>query len=206
MAFGKPGRPPEDRLARQAEVCAAVGPLILERGVGRLSMRQAAHAACLSIGGLYHYFPTKRALALHPLQPEALLRPCRDFHAAHGQLAERDPAAYLETYLDLLARTAIFLRPAVWAALELGAAEFQESLALGFQMPAIHEEFLGLLGRALPDAAERDLPGLANAVRRAVVGALLDKGTTEATRRAELAALLAGHGAGWQGGRAGVAA
>ncbi len=206
MAFGKPGRPPEDRLARQAEICAAVGPLILARGVGRLSMREAAHAACLSVGGLYHYFPTKRALAFHPLRPEALLRPCRDFHAAYGHLAERDPAAYLAAYLDLLARTAIFLRPAVWAALELGAAEFQDSLALGFRLPVIYEEFLGLLGRALPDAAGRDLPGLANAVRRAVVGALLDKGTTEATLRAELAALLAGHGAGWQGGRAGVAA
>ena len=206
MAFGKPGRPPEDRLARQAEVCAAVGPLILERGVARLSMREAAHAACLSVGGLYHYFPTKRDLALHPLRPEALLRPCRDFHAAHGRLAERDPAAYLAAYLDLLARTAMFLRPAVWAALELGAAEFQDGLALGFQMPAVHAEFLGLLGRALPDAAGRDVPGLANAVRRAVVGALLDKGTTEATLRAELAALLAGHGAGWQGGRTRVAA
>ena len=193
MAFGKPGRPPEDRLARQAEICAAVGPLILARGVGRLSMREAAHAACLSVGGLYHYFPGKRELALHPLRPEALLRTCRDFHTAHSPLVEHDPAAYLDAFLDFLAGTAMFLRPAVWAALELGAADFQDSLALGFQMPAIHEEFLGLLGRALPDAAGRDLPGLANAVRRAVAGAVLDKGTTEATLRTELAALLAGH-------------
>ncbi len=193
MAFGKLGRPPDDRLARQAEICAAVAPLILERGVGRLSMREAAHLACLSVGGLYHYFPTKRDLALHPLRPEALLRTCHDFHRAHGHLSERDPAAYLAAYLDFLSGTAMFLRPAVWAALELGAAEFQESLALGFQMPAIHEEFLILLGRAIPDATERDLPGLANAVRRAVVGALLDKGITEVALRAELAALLAGH-------------
>lgn len=195
MTFGKPGRPPEDRLARQAEICIAVGPLILERGVGRLSMRQAAYAACLSVGGLYHYFPTKRELALHPLQPEALMRTCRDFHAAHGHLAERDPAAYLEAYLDLLARTASFLRPAVWAALELGVAEMQEGLALGFGMPVIHAEFLELLGRALPDAETRDIPALANAVRRAVIGALLEKRTEEATLRAELAALLAGHDA-----------
>jgi AcrR family transcriptional regulator len=159
-------------------------------------MQEAAHAACLSIGGLYHYFPTKRALALHPLRPEALLRVCRDFHAADGPLATRDPAAYLDAYLDLLARTAMFLQPAVWAALELGVPELQDDLALGFGMPAIYAEFLALLGRALPDAAERDLPGLANAIRRAVVGALLDKTTTAATLRGELAALLAGHGAG----------
>ncbi len=193
MVFGKLGRPPEDRLARQAEICAAVAPLILERGVGRLSMREAAHVACLSVGGLYHYFPTKRDLALHPLRPEELLRTCHDFHSAHGHLAERDPAAYLVAYLDFLAGTAMFLRPAVWAALELGAAEFQGSLALGLQMPAIHEEFLALLDRAIPDATERDLPGLAIGVRRAVVGALLDKGITETALRTELAALLGGH-------------
>jgi len=196
MTFGKLGRPPEDRLARQAEICAAVGPLILERGVSRLSMREAAHAACLSVGGLYHYFPTKRDLALHPLQPEALLRTCHDFHAAHGHLADHDPAAYLDAYIEMLAATAGFLRPAVWAALELGVAELQEGLALGFSMPAIHAEFLELLGRALPDADQRDIPALANAVRRAVIGALLEKETTEQSLRSELAALLAGHGAG----------
>lgn len=193
MAFGKPGRPPEDRLARQAEICIAVGPLILTHGAGRLSMREAAHAACLSIGGLYHYFPTKRELALHPLRPEALLRTCQDFHAASGHLAASDPAAYLQAYLDFLARTATFLQPAVWAALELGADDSHDHLALGFQMPAIQEEFLGLLGRALPDAGERDLPGLANGVRRVVLGAMLDKRMTAATLRTELAALLAGH-------------
>jgi AcrR family transcriptional regulator len=195
MTFGKLGRPPEDRLARQAEICAAVGPLILQHGVARLSMRAAAHVACLSVGGLYHYFPTKRDLALHPLRPEALLRVCQDFHAAHGHLAERNPACYLDAYLDLLARTAMFLRPAVWAALELGVAELQEALALGFGLPAIYAEFLGLLGQALPDAMDRDVPALANAVRRAVIGSLLDKTITEAALRAELAALLAGHGA-----------
>lgn len=195
MSFGKPGRPPEDRLGRQAEICQAVGPLILERGVSRLSMRDAAYAACLSVGGLYHYFPSKRALALHPLQPEALLRICHDFHGAYGYLAERDPVRYLEAYIDLLARAAIFLRPAIWAALELGVAELQDALALGFSMPAIHAEFLELLGHALPDAQTRDIPALANAVRRSVIGALLEKGTSEAVLRDELAALLAGHGA-----------
>ena len=196
MAFGKLGRPPEDRLARQAEICAAVGPLILERGVSRLSMREAAHAACLSVGGLYHYFPTKRDLALHPLRPEALLRTCHDFHASYGDLSDRDPSSYLAAYLDMLAATATFLRPAVWAALELGVAELQEGLALGFGMPVIYQEFLGLLGRALPDADRRDIPALANAVRRSVIGALLEKTTTEQALRVELAALLAGHSSG----------
>jgi hypothetical protein len=99
----------------------------------------------------------------------------------------------LEAYLTFLARTAVFLRPAVWAALELGVAELQEGLALGFGMPVIYDEFLVLLGRALPGSSTRDLPALANAVRRSVIGSLLEKETTEASLRAELAALLAGH-------------
>src|SRR5687768_13949306 len=111
MAFGKPGRPPEDRQARQQEIYRAVGPLILEHGVGHLSMRQAAHAACLSVGGLYHYFPTKRDLVLHPLRPEVLLRRCHDFHGQYGGLSISNPAQYLAVYLDFLADTALLLRP-----------------------------------------------------------------------------------------------
>ena len=72
MTFGKRGRPLEDRLARQREIYTAVAPLILQKGAGELSMRQAARAASLSIGGLYYYFPTKRALVLHGLSPQAL--------------------------------------------------------------------------------------------------------------------------------------
>src|SRR5215218_11328364 len=61
---GKPGRPPEDRLRRQHEIFLAVVPLIERYGAKRLTMRQAARAAHLSLGGLYHYVPTKRDLVL----------------------------------------------------------------------------------------------------------------------------------------------
>ncbi|HVS50553.1 MAG TPA: helix-turn-helix domain-containing protein, partial [Candidatus Dormibacteraeota bacterium] len=62
--FRKPGRPPEDRLQRRREIWAAVGPLIERRGARNLSMRQAAAAVFVSLGGLYFYFPNKRALVL----------------------------------------------------------------------------------------------------------------------------------------------
>ena len=78
MAFGKPGRPPEDRLLRQREIFAAIAPLIVERGVRGLTMRDAAKAAYVSVGALYHYFPTKRDLVLHPLKQEPLERFCHD--------------------------------------------------------------------------------------------------------------------------------
>jgi len=83
MMFGKVGRPTEDRFARKLEIFEAVAPLILTVGARRLSMRQAAHAACLSVGGLYHYFPTKRELLLYTLQPDTLDRRCQDFQREH---------------------------------------------------------------------------------------------------------------------------
>lgn len=43
--FGKPGCPPEDKLARQREIYEAVAPLILEVGPRRLSMLEAARGA-----------------------------------------------------------------------------------------------------------------------------------------------------------------
>lgn len=39
-------------------------------------MRQAAAAAHMSVGGIYHYFPSKRDLVLFVLSPEALQRLC----------------------------------------------------------------------------------------------------------------------------------
>jgi len=191
MAFGKPGRPPEDLLLRRREIYIAVSPLIMSRGVHGLTMRAAAHAACLSVGGLYHYFPSKRDLVLHSLQPEALVRLCDDFHAKYERLAVTAPDRYLGAYLDFLAETAMFLLPAVWATIELGGDELQTGVALG--MPMLLEEFTGLLQSALPDASRRDLPALVVAIRRACVGALMDRETAEASLRAELAALLEGH-------------
>jgi DNA-binding transcriptional regulator YbjK len=90
---GKPGRPPEDRLKRQHEIYLAVAPLIERHGAKRLTMRQAARAAHLSLGGLYHYFPTKRDLVLHALKPEAVARVCAEFHGRHADLARTDPNA-----------------------------------------------------------------------------------------------------------------
>ena len=104
MAFGKLGRPPEDRLARQSEIYWAVSPLIIRDGARRLSMRQAARAANLSIGGLYYYFPTKRELLLHGLCPAALLRYCAVFHGEYDTLTATDPQGYLEVGIGVVAK------------------------------------------------------------------------------------------------------
>src|SRR4030095_8768277 len=106
---GKPGRPPEDRLRRQHEIFLAVAPLIERYGARRLTMRQAARAAHLSLGGLYHYFPTKRDFVLHALKPEAVARLCAEFHGRAGNPERTDPGRYVAGGVAHLARPGFFL-------------------------------------------------------------------------------------------------
>src|SRR5262249_7095824 len=121
VAFRKVGRPPEDRLCRQREIYLAVAPLLRRSGVRGLSMRAAARAAYVSGGGLFYYFPTKRDLALHGLQPEAIAGYCHDKVGTYAHLAETDPAAYSKAVLDHLYDLVVgFVLPAYDAAVELG--------------------------------------------------------------------------------------
>jgi AcrR family transcriptional regulator len=162
MPFGKPGRPPLDRLAEQQRIYEATTPLLQASGVRGLSMRAVADAACLSVGGLYHYFPNKRALVLHGLRPEARDRLCRDFRA---RIADAPAAAGLDAYLDLSVRLLAFVRPAVQAALELGAPTLQAELDAGLAQNAA--ELQQALALAAPHArGRRPPPGAGRARRR----------------------------------------
>ncbi len=78
----------------------------------------------MSIGALYHYFPTKRDLLLHPLTQEVLDRFCFDFLKGSFELKTTDPRQFRDVYADLCAQTCLFVRPAAQAALELGAETF----------------------------------------------------------------------------------
>jgi AcrR family transcriptional regulator len=82
--FGKPGRPPEDVFLRRREIYMAVAPLIEKNGPKGITMRQAAASAHMSLGGIYHYFPSKRELVLFGVSPELFARSCADFHAQYG--------------------------------------------------------------------------------------------------------------------------
>ena len=128
LTFGKVGRPPDDRFARQFEIFEAVTPLILAEGARRLTMRQAARAACLSVGGLYNYFPTKRRLVLFALEPEALSRRCRDFHQRNRRAAAEDPRRHLDSYVNFAVQGVRFIQPSIQAALELALTRFGMSL------------------------------------------------------------------------------
>jgi len=190
MTFGKKGRPPEDRLARQRAIYHAVAPLILRDGARALSMRQAAHAACLSVGGLYHYFPTKRDLVLHGLCPEALLRVCQDFHARYGHLSDRDPQCYLDEGIGVVVEHVSLCRPAIHAALELGTDAFWGVIETLLTNSTF--DFEVHLRHLYPAVSEQDLQQWGRAIRRAICAALLDKSAAPEELRDELRLLVDG--------------
>jgi AcrR family transcriptional regulator len=191
MTFGKKGRPPEDRLARQREIYQAVVPLLMQDGARHLSMRQAAQAACLSIGGLYHYFPTKRELVLHGLCSEAILRCCQDFHAQFGHLAEGEPHRYLEEGIELVVEHVSFCRPAIHAALELGTKSFWEVIET--LLTGTEQAFELHLQRLFPEVSGQEVQRWGRAIRRAMCAALLDKSISPEELRDELRILVDGY-------------
>jgi AcrR family transcriptional regulator len=185
---GKLGRPAEDRLVRQREIYVAVAPLILSRGARALSLRDAARAACISVGGLYHYFPTKRDLLLHGLRWDARDRLCRDYRASIADLAGWSLGKYLDLYLDHSLKMFAFIRPSILAAMELGAAELQAGLDSG--LAANVGELVESLRHVAPGLTQTELEALGRAIRRVILGALIDRNTDLAETRAQLRMLI----------------
>lgn len=191
MAFGKLGRPPDDKLARQREIYEAVSPLILSTGVYFLSMRAAAQAACLSVGGLYHHFATKRDLVLHGIQPEAVSHYCQDFHKQFGYLIKTDPEAFLDAYLGFVTQAIGFIRPAVFAAIELKLETLENILEPSLK--AASTEFTSVFHTVFPAASEVEVYQAGRAINRAIISALFDKNITEQEFRSEITALIKGY-------------
>ncbi len=172
MTFGKPGRPPEDRLLRQREIYEAASPLILAHG-SRISMREAAEAACLSVGGLYHYFPTKRDLVLHGLDPLARRRICADEGQRLSELLRRSELSLVDFFVDTTLRLVAFMRPSVVAALDLGDNTLQQTLDARWTTDV--GEMVDGFRVMLPDASIADLSALARSIRREMLGVLIER-------------------------------
>ena len=153
-------------------------------------MPQAARAAHLSHGGLYHYFPTKRDLVLHALKPEAVARLCADFHGRHADLERSDPGRYVQADVDHMARQCFFLRPAFQAALELDAEvawdHIQASIEGGL------ESRTRPLAYALPECTPEEIRRLGRSVRRTFFSAFVDRTVTPDEMRHELLSLIHG--------------
>ncbi|MFI5958658.1 TetR/AcrR family transcriptional regulator [Cryptosporangium sp. NPDC051539] len=178
VSFGKPGRPPEDHTLRRREIYLAVAPLVDATGYRRLSMKAAARAAHLSVGGLYHYFPTKRELVLHPLTGDFGGRYCADLNAAFAPLLETDPERYVRLKLRGIARCVTVARPAFHAAVEMGLEAYEESLeaSLASVSAAVEEP----LRRIRPPMPDDEIRSISRSMRRVLMAAIIDRTTTEA--------------------------
>jgi AcrR family transcriptional regulator len=186
------GRPAEDRLQRQREIYEAAGPLILAYGPRRLSMQQIARATHASVGTLYYYFPSKRDLVLCGLQLDILAHRCAAFHRSADHLRRSDPDMYLKTFIDSSVESILFLRPAVYAATELGSSVLWPTLETA--IAANTQEFQEALRGAL-STSEARVPGLARFARiwrRFFFGAVLDREAPRQELADGLLALLRG--------------
>lgn len=188
--FGKPGRPPEDRLQRRREIWAAVSPLIEKHGARNLTMRQAAAACFLSLGGLYHYFPDKRTLVLFGLDQQAHEQVCGEFKARYGHLKDTNPHAAAEEFVHFFGERVSFIKPAIYAALELGSEDFMSRLERNINVGL--EAFVETLRLALHDADERNLRAVARSVRRVVLAGLIDRSATQQEIEDEVRAVMTG--------------
>lgn len=188
---GKRGRPQEDRLLRQREIFMALAPMIESGAASRLTMRDAARAVHMSLGGLYHYFPTKRDLLLHSLAPDAFARLCADFHVQYGPLRERDPAAFLDAFVDWQVQECAFVRPALWAAMELGVPIMRGAVAGGIEMGL--RDFIEPLRAIAPELTDEDTENLGRSLRRLLFAALLDSTISSEQLGRDLRALITGH-------------
>jgi AcrR family transcriptional regulator len=186
--FGKPGRPREDGFRRRWEIYSSVAPLIEKAGAGGLTMRQAAAAAHMSLGGIYHYFPSKRDLVLFGVSPEALQGLCEASHQQLAQLEETDPQARLATFLDSLVWAVSGLRPALVAAIELGAGPALDTVEAAMNVTL--QEFVRAVRAVRTDMGDAEAQTLDRALRHAVFGAMLDRSATPSDLRDELRSIV----------------
>jgi len=182
------GRPREDRFARSFEIFTAVLPLLEEHGARALTMRAAAEAACMSVSALYHYFPTKRDMLLFPLQPEPCAEQLERFEREHALLRISDPPAYVRAFIDEMVETFPLIRASLAAAVEMSAREFWKAMdeAIGIEL----EDRIATLSSI--GVQHENLAQLARSLRRAFMGATLDRNITPSELRQDLLRIMKG--------------
>lgn len=187
MAFGKPGRPAHDAAAERLRIYAAAIPVIRRHGA-RAHMADMAEAAHMSVGGVYHYFDTKRRLLLHGLDPEALALACRSLHAAMH--AGTNPGEVAGAYIEKTVYMFRLIQPSAVALLELGLDEAKLELAQALRQDA--DGLVEALVRVAPDLEGGTLTALSKAIRRTLLALCFDPDVTEEDVRRHMETLLHG--------------
>jgi len=186
VTFRKRGRPREDRVARRLEIFEFVAPSLAQLG-HRISMREAARAAHVSVGTLYSYFGSKRDLLLYGLNQEPVALICRRFELEHGQLRTTDPRRYREALLDFMMTNIVAMRASVDTAIRLGPKETRERIDRVIHQPI--PEFVRLIADAMPEDRGRSVAA-ERLLRRVIAGVLLERDVSAEALREQLHDIL----------------
>lgn len=185
---GRRGRPAEDRYARRWAVYRAVAPLVDRTGVKGLSMRAAARAAGMSVGGLYRYFPAKRDLVLLPLDPGFNEWLCGTYD---DRLRGTAPEEFAAGLLRTMARSVVLVRPAIRASMELGTEVFEDAVASAGRIAG--GGFAEAVRCAAPELGARAAAELERGLLRTFLAAVLDRTATAEQLESDLHLLLVAH-------------
>lgn len=153
-------------------------------------MREAAQLAHVSVGTLYHYFGTKRALLLYGLNPEPAAMLCSTFASDFEDLRASDPAAYREELVAFLASTIAVMRASVDCAIHFGPGVARSRIDRVVSEPI--PGFLALVQSGLPEQRRGRSAATERTLRRTMVAALLEPELDVAALRGQLRVLLSG--------------
>ncbi len=92
------GRRPGDLGARRKEIFRKASPLLRTLGYRGVTMKAIGRCASLAPASLYHYFPTKRALALWPLGPDNDI--CDRIRSACDAIPAEQPLLRVRVLID----------------------------------------------------------------------------------------------------------
>ena len=106
----------------------------------------------------------------------------------HGHLADQDPLQYIDEGINVVVKEVTFCRPAIHAALELGAGSFWEVIETLLTSTAI--EFEVRLYPLFLEVGEQELHQWTRAMRRSICAALLDKSLSPDELRDEMRMLV----------------
>lgn len=187
--FRKRGRPPENRVARRLEIFLAVAPALAEQG-SRMTMKEAARRANVSVGTLYYYFGAKRALLLYGLDPEPATILCRSFAARYRRYRISDARRYREALLNFLVATLEAMRASVDAAIRLGPEVVRDRINRVVREPI--PAFIQIIRDGLPPSIGDSSGSVERIVRTVLAAGLLEPELDARRLRRELRHILGG--------------
>jgi len=158
----------------------------------RLTVREAASTANVSVGTIYHYFGTKRALLLYGLDPEPAALLCQRFEAYHARYRTSDPRRYREALLGFLVTTLTTMRASVDSAIALGPDVVRTRIDR-----VVHEPipaFVALIRHGLPSSDQASTESVERVVRSVLATGLLEPELDVPGLRRELEHIIGGPG------------